>query len=223
MIQEADKIGVLNYNENRVSVEVAPGKHYGFEPSPDGINPTVILMTLDEIRYINNTNAFRSGMLFFDKRREEEVYNELNITDWKNILTNDDIREIILHPTYEGLSRIIAIKNSSEFERVRTVLHKLKSDNNCDISVRVSQIVSTRYKELAKRQIYTSIELTKKDIPDVADNEIVDELKNQNAAMQEQIEQMKKMIENMNNGLKPTGTSNNNDTKKSVPRQKKNS
>ena len=76
-------------------------------------------MPIDEIRYANNFNAFRNGMLFFEESKAEDVYNILGIKDWKNILTNKDIREIILHPTYEGLEKLIAIKDSAMFERVR--------------------------------------------------------------------------------------------------------
>lgn len=197
MIKETEKISVLNYNENRVSVEVAPNKSYSFEPSADGITPTVIPMSIDEIRYANNSTAFKNGTLFFEKSREEEIYNELDITDWKNILTNNAIREIILHPTFDGLSKIIAIKDSAAFERVRAVFHKLKQDGTHDVSVRVAQIINTRYKELLNRQINSSIALTKKDIPETVNSAEVDELKAQNAVMQEQMAQMQKLIEQM--------------------------
>lgn len=197
MIKGTEKINVLNYNENRVSVEVAPNKSYSFEPSVDGETPTVIPMSIDEIRYANNSTAFKNGTLFFDRTREEEIYNELNITGWKNILSNNAIREIILHPTYDGLSKIIAIKDSAEFERVRAVFHKLKLDKANDVSVRVAQIINTRYKELLNRQINTSIVLTKKDIQETVNSVEVDELKAQNAAMQKQMAQMQKLIEKM--------------------------
>ena len=229
MIKETEKISVLNYNENRVSVEVAPNKSYSFEPSNDGVTPTVIPMSIDEIRYANNSTAFKNGTLFFDKSREEEIYKELNITDWQNILSNDAIREIILHPTYEGLNRIIAIKDSAEFERIRAVFHKLKQDETHDVSVRVAQIINTRYKELLNRQINTSIVLTKKDIPETVNSVEVDELKAQNAAMQEQMAQMQKLIEQMMATQNTTNDTSNKEenpkeeTKKSPGRPKKTS
>ena len=216
MIKETEKISVLNYNENRVSVEVAPNKSYSFEPSNDGVIPTVIPMSIDEIRYANNSTAFKNGTLFFDKSREEEIYKELNITDWQNILSNDAIREIILHPTYDGLNRIIAIKDSAEFERVRAVFHKLKQDETHDVSVRVAQIINTRYKELLNRQINTSIVLTKKDIPETVNSVEVDELKAQNAAMQEQMAQMQKLIEQM---MATQNTANNTSNKEENPKE----
>ena len=216
MIKETEKISVLNYNANRVSVEVAPNKSYSFEPSNDGVTPTVIPMSIDEIRYANNSTAFKNGTLFFDKSREEEIYKDLNITDWQNILSNDAIREIILHPTYDGLNRIIAIKDSAEFERVRAVFHKLKQDETHDVSVRVSQIINTRYKELLNRQINTSIVLTKKDIPETVNSAEVDELKAQNAAMQEQMAQMQKLIEQM---MATQNTANNTSNKEENPKE----
>lgn len=224
MIKETEKISVLNYNENRVSVEVAPNKSYSFEPSVDGKTPTVIPMSIDEIRYANNSNAFKNGTLFFDKSREEEIYKELNITNWEDILTNDDIRDIILHPTYEGLDKIIAIKDSATFERVRASFHKLKQDGTHDVSVRVAQIINTRYKELLNRQIKSSISLTKKDIPETVNSAEVDELKAQNAAMQEQMAQMQKMIEQMmalQNTSKETDNISKEEQKKSPGRPKK--
>lgn len=197
LINETEKIGVLNYNENRVSIVVSPNKSYSFDPSSDGETPTVIPMTFDEIRYANNYNAFRNGMLFFDSSREAEIYEALNITDWKNILHNSDIREIILHPTYEGLSKLIAIKDTAQFERVRAAYHKLKFENEHDISVRVEQIINTRYKELLNRQVNTSIRLTKTDIPTNVPSAEVEALKEQNRKMQEQLEKMQEMMTKM--------------------------
>lgn len=219
MIKETEKIGVLNYNENRVSLVVAPDKSYSFDPSIDGESPTIISMTIDEIRYANNFNAFRNGMLFFEESKAEDVYNILGIKDWKNILTNKDIREIILHPTYEGLEKLIAIKDSAMFERVRAAYHKLKTEDAHDISIRVVQIINTRYKELLNRQVNTSIVLTKKDIPDAINSAEVNDLKAQNAAMQEQMSQMQALIEKLmasqdNTEKKPKRTTNTSSAKK---------
>ena len=224
MIKETEKISVLNFNENRVSLVVSPDKSYSFDPSIDGVTPTVIPMSIDEIRYANNSGAFRNGTLFFDKKREEEVYDSLNITNWKDILRNSDIQEIILHPTYEGLSKLISIKDGAVFERVRTVYQKLVIEGNHDISVRVEQIIKTRYKELLNRQINTSITLTKRDLPEQVSSKEVDELRAQNAAMQEQMAQMQKLMEQMMSAQKATlaeEKSEKDEQKKSLGRPKK--
>lgn len=194
MIKEAEKIGVLNYNENSVSIRTSPTESYRFERSVDGVTPTIVFLTIGQIRYANNYNAFRNGLLFFEKNREKEVYEELNIDDWENILSNNDIREIIIHPTFEGLKKIISIKDDSMFERVRAAYHKLKVENTHDISIRVAQIIETRYREIQNKKLTTSIVLEKKDIATPVDNREVESLKSANEAMQKQLEEMQKMM-----------------------------
>lgn len=129
----------------------------------------------------------------------------MNIPNWKDILRNEDIRDIILHPTYDGLSKIITIEDGTMFERVRGVYHKLLSEGTNDISVRVEQIIKTKYKELVNGHIKTAIKLTKKDFNDnTANNAEIKELKEQNESLQEQISKLKGLIESMaaskNNG-----------------------
>lgn len=194
MIKENEKIDVLNYNQNVVSAVVSPHTSYTFEPSEDGITPTVIPMTLEEIKYLNNSNAFTTGLLRFDENRQQEVYGYLRINDWESILTNKAIEEILIHPTFEGLQKIVGIKDTAQFERVRSALHKIKFEEKYDVSVRVAQIVDIRYKELLRKQINTNIELTKKDIPIDVGSEELESMKAENLAMKEQMAQMQEMM-----------------------------
>lgn len=197
MITQAEKINVLNYNENKVSVMVSPTESFTFEPSVDGEIPSIIPMTIEQIRYANNYNAFRGGFLFFEKDKEKEIYEELGITNWEDILNNREIREILLSPSYEGLKKIVDIKDSAVFERVRASFHKLKSDGTNDISVRVQQIISTRYKELQNKKVTTSIVIEKKDLVQSVPNKEVESLKAENKAMQEQLANMQAMMEKL--------------------------
>lgn len=197
MITQAEKINVLNYNENKVSVMVSPTESFTFEPSVDGEIPSVIPMTFEQIRYANNYNTFRGGFLFFDKTKEKEIYEELGIANWEDILNNKEIRDILLSPSYEGLKKIIDIKDSAVFERVRAAFHKLKAEGTSDISVRVQQIISTRYKELQNKKVNTSIVLEKKDIVQSVSNKEVESLKAENKAMQEQLTNMQAMMEKL--------------------------
>lgn len=197
MITQAEKINVLNYNENKVSVMVSPTESFTFEPSVDGETPSVIPMTFEQIRYANNYNTFRGGFLFFDKIKEKEIYEEIGIANWEDILNNKEIRDILLSPSYEGLKKIIDIKDSAVFERVRAVFHKLKAEGTSDISVRVQQIINTRYKELQNKKVNTSIVLEKKDIVQSASNKEVESLKAENKAMQEQLANMQAMMEKL--------------------------
>lgn len=197
MISHAEKFNVLNFNENRVSVAVSPTESITFEPSVDGKTPSVIPMTFEQIRYANNYNAFRGGFLFFEKNQEKEIYEELGINDWENILNNGEIKEILLNPTCEGLQKIIGIKDSSVFERVRAVFHKINAKGGEDVSVRVQQIIKTRYKELQNRRTTSSIIIAKEDIAQPLSNKEVESLKAENKAMQQQLEDMKALMEKL--------------------------
>lgn len=197
MITQAEKINVLNYNENKVSVMVSPTESFTFEPSIDGEIPSVIPMTFEQIRYANNYNTFRGGFLFFEESREKEIYEELEINNWEGILNNKEIREILLNPSFEGLKKIVDIKDSAVFERVRAAFHKLKSEGTNDVSVRVQQIINTRYKELQNKKVNTSIILEKKDIVQSAPNKEVESLKAENKVMQEQLANMQAMMEKL--------------------------
>jgi len=225
VLRETEKFNVLNYNEHRVSVMVAPNDSYLFDASPNGEDPTVIPMTIDQIRYVNNGNAFKGGYLFFDENKQDELYDILNIRNRDNILSNKDIRNILIHPTYDGLEKIIKIQDVAVFERVRAALHKIKFEGNHDVSTRVNQIVDTRYKELQNKQVTTSIQLERKDIPEVKSYE-VDQLKAENLAMKEQMQKMQEMMEqlmkanSMNSG-KVEETVENVENKKTTTRAKK--
>lgn len=187
-------INVLNYNENDIFVDGSK-EHYKFSASRDGKTPTIVPIPFNELQYIaSNTNIITTGWLTFDDDIKEEIYKELRIVNWKDILSNDDIRNILTKPTMEGLQKIIDIENQSYFDRVRIVMFKLMNDD-VDITTKVSRIVSQRYDELQKRQRKSSIVLTKKDTTISADK--VKELSEQNASLQSQLDEMKKMMEQM--------------------------
>lgn len=187
-------INVLNYNENDVFVNGSK-EHYKFAASRNGTVPTVVPIPMNELQYIaSNTNIIETGWLTFDDDVKEEIYAELRIPNWRDILSNDDIKNILTRPTMEGLQKIIDIENQSYFDRVRIVMFKLMNDG-VDVTTKVSRIVSQRYDELQRRQRKSSIVLTKKDTSISAD--VVKELSEQNASLQNQLDEMKKMMEQM--------------------------
>lgn len=221
MIKQAEKINVLNYNENKVSVMVSPTESFTFEPSVDGETPSVIPMTFEQIRYANNYNTFRGGFLFFEDSKAKEIYEELGINNWESILNNKEIRDILLNPSYDGLKKIVDIKDSAVFERVRAVFHKLKAEGTNDISVRVQQIISTRYKELQNKKVNTSIVIEKKDIVSSVPDKEVESLKAENKAMQEQLANMQAMMEKLLAQQSATAATNTDSNKKDVTTPKK--
>lgn len=200
---------------------VSPTDSFTFEPSVDGEIPSVIPMTFEQIRYANNYNTFRGGFLFFENSRAKEIYEELGISNWGNILNNKEIQDILLNPTYEGLKKIVDIKDSAVFERVRAAFHKLKAEGTNDISVRVQQIISTRYKELQNKKVTTSIVIEKKDLAQSVPNQEVESLKAENKAMQEQLANMQAMMEKLLAQQASTSTTNTSDAKKNSTTSKK--
>ena len=191
---DIQNINVLNYNENEVFVDSAKD-HYKFNASRDGKTPSIIPMTLSELQYIcTNTDIIITGWLTFDDDLKEEIFKELRVPNWKDILTNEDIEKILTHPTIEGLQKLIDIENQTYFDRVRIIMFKL-INNGVDITTKVSRIVEQRYNELRKRQRISSISLTKKDTQVSSDE--VKILSEKNASLQNQLDEMKKMMEQM--------------------------
>ena len=191
---DTQNINVLNYNENEVFVDSSK-EHYKFNASRDGKTPSIISMPLSELQNIcSNTDIIVTGWLTFDNDVKEKIFKELRVPDWENILTNEDIEEILVHPTLEGLQKIIDIQNQTYFDRVRIIMFKLIR-KGIDISTKVNRIITQRYDELRKRQRISSIVLTKKDTQVSRDE--VKALSEQNALLQTQLDEMKKMMEQM--------------------------
>ena len=211
-IKENVSIPVLNYNESNVCIPTNISTHI-LPPAVDGV-PSVDYLSFAEINYVNGiSDCFRTGMVRFDDNDKEEVYSALNIANWENILTNDEIRDILLNPTIDGLQRIIDVTNRSIFDRIRTIFVSLKENTDNDISNRVIKIMETREQEF-KRGVYkTQIVLKPKDIPEKSvSNDEINAIKEQNAMLMEQLAEMQKMIASLKNDK--TETSNTEATKK---------
>jgi len=191
-IREKQNINVLNYNDHIVVVSTRD-KSYVIEAARDN-TPSKTPFSFSEIETINsNSNAFTSGTLRFEDFEEAEIYPELRIVNWKNILKNDEIVDIILNPTFDGLDKIIEIKNSSMFERVRGIFVKLKNSNNDDISMRVERIINERYKELMNGIRNTEIQLTKKDVKRTI-HEDTSTIKAENEQLKNEMAELKEMM-----------------------------
>ncbi|KAF6626951.1 hypothetical protein H6F38_23120 [Paenibacillus sp. EKM208P] len=171
-------IDVFNFSNSTVCVvtHLNPKGHQ-FEPAMTD-NPFSIQMYFSEIRNINNqSNIFREGFLRFSKEKEKDVYEKLGISDWQNILKDTDIEDIILNPTKEGIERLLAIRSTSLFERVRGILIQLDNSGRHDISGRVKNAIQIRYKEIYQGKLQTEIIVAKTD----AENEI-ERIENERAA-----------------------------------------
>ena len=190
---DLQNITVLNYNENEVFVDSSK-EHYKFNASRDGVTPTMQNISISELQYIcSNTDVIVTGWLTFDEDEKDEIYTALRLPNWREILTNEDISNILTNPTMEGLQRIIDISNLTYFDRVRIVMFRLLNDG-VDISSKVKNVVDRRYEELQKRQRVSSIILNPRIGEKKVSNEQVQELSEQNAKLQEQLDEMKKMM-----------------------------
>lgn len=190
---DLQNITVLNYNENEVFVDSSK-EHYKFNASRDGVTPTMQNIPISELQYIcSNTDVIVTGWLTFDEDEKDEIYTALRLPNWREILTNEDISNILTNPTMEGLQRIIDITNLTYFDRVRIVMFRLLN-GGVDISSKVKNVVDRRYEELQKRQRVSSIILNPRIGEKKVSNEQVQELSEQNAKLQEQLDEMKKMM-----------------------------
>lgn len=178
---------VLNYNSSPVAVRT---KHESFlVPGGTQESPGTLPFTIDEISAINsNSLAFKIGLLRFEERDQSDIYAELRLDGWKDILTDKEIENLLLTPTMDGLQKIIDIQNDAYFERVRGVFSGLKSAG-ADLSTKVETVITKRYKELMDHKRASEIRLTP-----VSDKNAPDATKVELEAMRAQMAQMQEML-----------------------------
>jgi len=182
-IQKEKTYLVLNYCANPVSV-VTRYDQFIMEPFADG-EPSSLPLTLDEIQQANNNSKlFKTGHLRFEPDHEEEIYDMLHIRDWKDILTNEQIEDVVLHPTAEKIESILKIDEPRYFNRIYGVYMGLKNAGY-SISRNVDVTMSARYKELVNGKKTTNLIVNKKE--DNSENKIVE--------LEEKLTQMQRMVE----------------------------
>lgn len=182
---------VLNYNGSPVAVST---RHESYIiPGGSSESPSSMPLSVDEIVQINsNSNVFKMGLLWFEEEFQEDLYKECRIRNWKNILTDSEIEDIILHPTLEKLERLLAIENEQYFERCYGIYIGLKNSNH-SIKQNVENVMLARRKELRNRKYKTGILLTKKETPAVSE-EVLKETQEQNAKLTHEVDELKAMV-----------------------------
>ena len=175
---------MLNYNDNCICVNIAPGKSLKFDEALYG-EPTTTPLTLDEIRYINNGIAFKAGWLEFPEELEDEIYEELRI-DKSKILKLKDIKDILLHPTKDGLIKILSIQSLADFDRVRGQFQKLKYDGY-KLTLDIANIIERRTKELFNNQLKSDIV--------IEDADVVPNDNGKVAELEKQLKEMRALLE----------------------------
>lgn len=149
---------VLNYNPSPVAIST---KDRSFLiPGGSTFEPASYPFDMDEIHFINNASkAFKIGLLRFEKEYEEAIYDELRIYNWKSILTEAGMEDIILNPTTEGLELLLSIQDRMYFERAYGVYLGLKNEGY-PISGSVERVMTARRKELSNGRVKTDIKVS---------------------------------------------------------------
>lgn len=149
---------VLNYSKSPIAITTRDSQ-YLIPGSTDGV-PAEFPLTVSEIVYINSvSDIFKCGYLWFDRSLEEELYGALRITDWRTIMRDEQIDDIILHPTSDKLREVIDIQRPRYFERIYGRYIGLKNAGY-PISGSVEKIMSLRRKEFADGKVTSEIQVS---------------------------------------------------------------
>lgn len=212
MLDKNKEIMVRNYNAFAVSVSTKM-QNFVF-PAAERGSYSSLPLTWDEIIQINNSSkVFKNGFLMFPEEDSDEIYSALRILDYKDILTNEQIENIVLHPTRDGVEKLIAIDDDAYFDRARGIYTYLRN-NGYDISNRIDTIMELRYTELKNNKKTSSIVVSDK----LASNndEKIKELENRLSEM----EALKKELESLRSLVSSAGSSANDEPKKEVSEEK---
>lgn len=145
--------------------------------------PTSFPFTMNELQYINNKcEVIKNGTLVPSEDEAEYVYGALRIQNYQSILSNQQIEDIILHPTVEGLEKILAIKDTPYYERIYGIFISLRNAD-APITANVARIIKGRYLELRDGKRDTEFTVRQKDTQSV-DSEDVEALKQRLAAVE---------------------------------------
>lgn len=223
-------ITLQNYNPFTVFIPTQLGRTFKLDPCIDNI-PTLVTVQFNDCEYVNGqSSAFRTGLLIpkLNKEENKEFYEALNIYNFEDILTNDKIEKILKTPTIEGLNKILEIEDDSLFERVRTILIKLKNLNGFSISTKVIDLVNIRYSELKKGKRKTEYVIQESHINnDIIKSETLEQLKEQKSKNEQLERELNELKANMAKFMKSQKTSVDDDKtevveKKTAGRQKQN-
>lgn len=177
---------ILNYNSSPLSL-LTKDRSYLLEGGTRE-QPAVLPLTLDEINTVNSNGcAFKYGLAWFEKEFEKEIYEDLRLINWQDILRDEQIEDIILNPTKEGLEKLISIDNEIYFNRIYGIYIGLKSVF-AEISPRVELVIEQRRDELSQHKRKTEIIISKPTTQphtESFNNSEVEDLKERLAKMEE--------------------------------------
>lgn len=180
--------------------------------------PITYPFTMRELVEINNTStAIKSGRLVPTEEQKEYIYNQLRITDWKDILSDEQIEQIILYPTVEGLKRLLDIKDSFYFERVYGAYIGLRNVN-APISANIGRLIRGRYEELQRGKINTEFSVQERDIGSAGAFASAPAnrggLETENEELRAEINELKALVKQLTSDKKSSGAAKANNARK---------
>lgn len=124
-----------------------------FPPVYDDGTPAWTEIDFREIQNLHNRNSnlFAKGYLRFDESEEEDIFAALRIDFNKhkgNIYTREEIEEMILNPTDETITKILAITDKNVINMFLGQLVYLKNTNKYFIASKVEDYIRARKEEL---------------------------------------------------------------------------
>lgn len=166
-------IQVLNYSPTPVALK-GQNREY-LVPRAGSMGPGVEFLDATDVKYINGRSpVFKDGILEFTDDEREEIYEELHMPNWKDmVLFERDIDKILTNPTKESLERIVAIRSVQMIERIRGHMIGLINAKE-DVSSRVINLVNERTDELRRNASMPSkIRIVEKDYAVPVDEQVV--------------------------------------------------
>jgi hypothetical protein len=203
-VRDKKSVEILNYNENSVVVKTRDNE-FLIEPGSDDC-PSIIPLTIDEIVYINSSSvAFKSGIIFPPTEYEKEIYEDiLRIRDWRKILKNSEIKNILIYPTQDGVQKLVDTEDPIVFDRIRSIYVHLKNLNKYDLSIRVGNYIEERKKEFDEKKYKTQIVVSAINSGGSLKSAENESLKAENELMKKHLEEMQKKIDELVNSQKKT-------------------
>jgi hypothetical protein len=190
-IKSRNDIKVYYYGRSQLAYE-EEGRKYLFDGAVDGI-PTVKRMSFSAIEAGNSKGLmFATGTLVFDPNEREELFAALGRTDWRETYwSEEDIDNLLLHPTVSELNRMLKIRDMLTIERIRGRMTYLKNTALQRPSEKVIELVNHRYEEVQKGIVRSSRSVTAADAGITKEMEDNSVLKAKNAQLQEELTKQK--------------------------------
>ena len=113
----------------------------------------------EDVLYIaSKSSVFERGTLRMEDDVMAATMEKMRKPHWRDTyLTQADIESMLLHPTYEGMMRVVQTTSNAMIERYRGVLVRLQNEGKYGVSERVERVVRQRWQELRSGKVRSEI------------------------------------------------------------------